>query len=246
MESTIRLASLSRISRLAGGIFYSARWLAQSLREAGLDVRAYGPDDVYAAADVREWDPVPVYAVPAISPNGFAYCPRLTRMLTQFDPHIVHVHGIWNYDLPAAAAWCAKHRRPLVVSPRGTLDPWALQSKRLKKKLARLAYVDRCLRNAARLHSLCDSETQAIENLRLGVPVFQSPNGMNLPPPDDSRDVSEAPTPRVLLFLSRLNEKKGVGPLIDAWSAACRSPELDNWKLVIAGWGEPAYGPHAK
>jgi poly(glycerol-phosphate) alpha-glucosyltransferase len=64
---------------------------------------------------------------------------------------------------------------------------------------------------------------------------------MNLPPLDDSRDVSETPTPRVLLFLSRLNEKKGLGPLIDAWSAACRSPELDNWKLVIAGWGEPAY-----
>jgi len=43
---------------------------------------------------------------------------------------------------------------------------------------------------------------------------------------------------KLLLFLSRLHPKKGLGELIEAWA---KTPDRKGWTLVIAGWGDPAY-----
>lgn len=239
MDRHIRVAFLSRVSRLAGGIFYSARSLAQSLAAENVAVRAYGPNDAHAYADAAKWYPIPVEVTRALAPNGYGYAPRLKRGLTDFDPHIVHVHGVWNYDLRAASNWCKSRQRPLVVSPRGMLDPWALAARSLKKSLARWAYVDNCLRGAACIHSLCPSETRAIDALGLGVPIFESPNGITIPA--RTRAVKATSTERTLLFLARLHEKKGLAPLIDAWSILKQDGAFPAWRLVIAGWGENRY-----
>jgi poly(glycerol-phosphate) alpha-glucosyltransferase len=45
---------------------------------------------------------------------------------------------------------------------------------------------------------------------------------------------------KILLYLGRVNRKKGVGFLIDAWGAAVRrsAPGNGDWTLVVAGWSQ--------
>ena len=65
------------------------------------------------------------------------------------------------------------------------------------------------------------------------------PNGIDLPLPSQRFQTpawaGRFPADRqVLLFLGRLHPKKGLQPLLQAWSRVHRA----NWQLVIAGWDQ--------
>jgi glycosyltransferase involved in cell wall biosynthesis len=44
-----------------------------------------------------------------------------------------------------------------------------------------------------------------------------------------------------VVFLSRIDPKKRLEPLMDAFAEATRSPTLASWRLVVAGAGDPEY-----
>ena len=154
-------------------------------------------------------------------------------------PGILHGHGVWtpvnHWTARAASRWSI----PLIVHPRGMLEPWAVNQKALKKQLA-LALYQRCDLAAARV--LVATAPQEFENLRsLGLrqPVAIIPNGVHLEStyehPRFSKDTSAAP--RTALFLSRIQSKKGLLNLIGAWGQL----RPNGWRLQIAG---PDEGGH--
>ena len=73
---------------------------------------------------------------------------------------VVHSHALWMvpgiYARRAAQA-CAL---PLVISPRGMLDPWSLARHGTKKRLAALLYEGRNLRAARLLHATSEAIAQ--------------------------------------------------------------------------------------
>jgi len=69
------------------------------------------------------------------------------------------------------------------------------------------------------------------------VPVVVVPNAVAEPPPVAGDAMTPPGHRRVLLFLSRIHEKKGLDMLLEAWNK-CRPPE---WRLVIVGSGEAGY-----
>ncbi len=156
------------------------------------------------------------------------------------DADVVHVHGLWEPLIREAAIRAHRLRKPYVLTPHGVLDPWSLQQRWLKKKLAMLLVYRRVLQHAARLHLLNKDEADLLKPLRLETPGVVIPNGVfleeiePLPNPGDFRAKHlELGDDRFVLFLSRLHYKKGLDHLAGAFAIFAKSaPDV---RLVVAG-----------
>ncbi len=177
---------------------------------------------------------------------------------------LIHDHGLWlpvNHQVALASR--AKGI-PRMVSPRGMLEPWALNHKKWKKRLAWHLYQHRDLNRACALHATADSEAEQFRRLGLGNPVHIIPNGVDLPPlsslshqlsvlrpqatdhrppTTDHRQLPSAlcslpsASLRSALFLGRIHPKKGLPLLVEAW-AKVRPP---GWSMQVIG---PDEGGH--
>jgi glycosyltransferase involved in cell wall biosynthesis len=151
---------------------------------------------------------------------------------------VVNVHGIWNLANHAACSATSDAGVPLVVSPRGMLEPWALRNKPFKKQIGWWTYQRRDLQRADALHATSEQERANMSRLRLRAPVTVVPNGVDAPPASARSDVLP---PRSLLFLSRIDRKKGIPMLIEA-AAEIAAPMRDSgWRIFIVGPSEPSY-----
>lgn len=153
---------------------------------------------------------------------------------------IVHIHGVWDPILLAAAGAARRSGIPYVVTPHGMLDPWSLSQSRLKKRVALAVAYRSMLSHAAFLHWLNRDEQTLVEPLRLGAPGKVIGNGIfaeelaDLPPRGAFRAgrpaLGEAP---FALFMGRLHHKKGLDILASAMRRLGETrPDLH---LVVAG-----------
>jgi glycosyltransferase involved in cell wall biosynthesis len=155
------------------------------------------------------------------------------RRFSWRDCGVAHVNGLWDPFLHSALRGARKRGIPTVVSVRGMLEPWALQHKALKKRLAWWLYQRRDLVGAAVLHSTSDAETDSIRGQGLTNPICRIPNGVDVP----ERDRCGGPRQQVVRFLGRLHPIKGLDLLLRAWAAVDRS----DWLLDIVGPDEDGY-----
>jgi len=217
----------------------------------------YAPPDVESevatiddpAAPFLAEFPCPVHALG--SPRQPWYNPALSRWLTvnrnRFDGVIVH--GLWQYT--GYAAWrCLRATRehpatPYAVFPHGMLDPYfkrAHPAKHIKKSIYWHLIQSRILRRAQRVLFTTEVErdlAQQTFNLtrcnQLVVAI-----GAEAPPPNTEDlllafygNCPQLRGERFLLFLGRIDRKKGVDLLLRAFAAL--APVDPDLHLVIAG-----------
>lgn len=145
---------------------------------------------------------------------------------------VIHQHGIWLRSSHAVTRFAYDNKLPLVVAPRGMLEPWAINNSKLKKKLAWALYQKRDLERATAFHATALSEAESIRALGFKQPIAVIPNGVQLPQLSQSSTINhQSSDKKTALFLSRINPKKGLPMLLDAWKML--APE--DWRLVIAG-----------
>lgn len=161
-----------------------------------------------------------------------------TQLLSGVAPDIVHIHGLWSPYLAAFAKSAARHRIPYVVAPHGMLEPWPLSVHAVRKSLALRSYQGRVLARASAIHATSKMEAANIER-RIGadVPIFVIPNAVREPDADAAHRERPTGEKRVLLFLSRIHEKKGLDMLLRAWNKT----RPTGWRLLIVGSGEAEY-----
>ena len=159
---------------------------------------------------------------------------------------VLHLHGMWDGILRAAAAWGRGAGVRYVLRPAGMLEPWSLSRGRLKKWVALRTTHRALVRGAAVMHATAEAEGQQFKRLGIAAPVAVVPNGVDvdahLTETDDAAIVARWPElagKKRVLFLSRVHEKKGLMPLAQAWGRICK--EVDDWQLVIAGGGDAGY-----
>ena len=233
------------LSRSSGGPFESVSGLAAALADdPSIAVHVVGTfsDTREWARDQTKWSATHLSAMPS---RGFcsapALCSAILALCSDHNPRtVIHGQGLWDASSVAAAMLSTRTSLPLVISPRGMLEPWALAYRRRKKMLAWHLWQRRVLEAATLLHATSTQEAQSIRAAGLRNPVAVIPNGVRIPEvrakaPALPRRAAHAS--KRCVFLSRIHEKKGLPLLIQAWAAL----RPKGWVLEIAGFGEPAY-----
>jgi len=188
--------------------------------------------------------PCPVHAFGGAKPRW--YRPALLHWLREnrgrFDG--VLVHGLWEYT-----GWAARRafagQVPYVVFPHGMVDPWfkrAYPAKHLKKWLYWLVAEFWNLRSATRVLFTTETERRLAQHTFW--PARWSPMVTPLgsePPPADTAALLAAfhtrcpglRSKRFLLFLGRIDPKKGCDLLVQAF--ATEAAEDTGLQLLMAG-----------
>jgi len=146
---------------------------------------------------------------------------------------VMHDHGMWLPSNLLTGLFSITHKVPLVISPHGMLEDWALGYRAGKKKLAWLFYQKPLLIRASLLHATAKQESQSIMALVPGVSIRVIPLGVSRPVPVPAL-VGRG---KKVLFLSRLHPKKGVEDVLLAWARICPT----GWVLQLAGPDEGGY-----
>lgn len=233
-----------------GGPIHSVHGLCKALAERGHDVEVFttnvngrGVSEVPLNVPV-DLDGVKVWYFRVPMFRRLYWSPAMTvalwRHVGSFD--IVHTHSVFLWPTWAAARIARYRHVPYVLAPRGMLVWGLIKRKNRWIKLLWIALIERGnLANAALIH--LTSRVEAEEAARLGLPVRKScviPNGVDMPDiaggfrGDFSGRAATGEKP-FLLFLGRINWKKGLDRLIRAL------PEIPECRLVVAGNDEEHY-----
>ncbi|HEX5397665.1 MAG TPA: glycosyltransferase [Verrucomicrobiae bacterium] len=172
----------------------------------------------------------------------------LSRWLKQHIPDydVVHVHALFQFASFAAARFARQRHVPYIIRPLGVLNRWGIENRRRGLKAWSLRIIEKpMMRHAAAMHYT--SEQERIEAEAAGATARPTviPLGIDLTPfqslPGPERfhaRFPEAKDREIILFLSRLNPKKGLDLLIEAFAKMRNSK---GGLLVIVGDGEASY-----
>jgi len=179
---------------------------------------------------------------PRLGAKHYTFSPSLTRWLFQNTGHydIVHTHTVFSYPVLPAHIACHRYRVPYIRTPHGMLEPWALAHKAQKKRLYYRWLEQPFLNRAAAVHTLAPPEHQNLQQLKLTSSVVTIPNGIHtqeferLPSPDYFfQQFPHLCDKTLILFLGRIDPKKGLDLLIPAF-ASLRS-QFPSAHLILAG-----------
>jgi glycosyltransferase involved in cell wall biosynthesis len=158
----------------------------------------------------------------------------IKKLCSEKNIELIHLHGMWTPFLAVAALLAWFNGIPLIISPHGCLEPWALNFKKNKKNIALMTYQGAVLRAGSMFIATASQELESIRKLGYRQPIAVIPNGVDIDP-ITKRDQQERV--KKILFLSRVHPKKGLLDLVAAWAVVRQS----GWKIVIAGGDEDGY-----
>ncbi len=180
------------------------------------EVRLFESD----APVVKNINEITVHYLPASeSKLGKAYfsSPELKSYLKQFsDYDLVHIHMLFNAFSTAGAQFAIQNKIPFGYSVHGMLDRFSLTRSKWMKKIHRYFYEDKFLKKAAFVHFTTENEKKnAI--YPTGIKPVIIPIGVVFEPYQDFPAVYAYEDLR-MIYLSRINRKKGLDKLIKAIS----------------------------
>jgi glycosyltransferase involved in cell wall biosynthesis len=169
----------------------------------------------------------------------------LSNWLSQHirDYDLVHIHALFSYSSYSAARLAAKSGVPYIVRPLGVLNRWGLQNRRRLLKRLSIRFIEkRIIQRSAALHFTSQQERFEAEETFATNQSANIPIGVDLAPylalPSSERFYERFPNARgrnIILFLSRLDQKKGLDLLLRAFAEVVRDEPRP--LLVIAGNG---------
>ncbi len=224
-----------------GGTVQVVHGLGRHLVRLGVDVTVFttnidGPGnlDVPLEREV-DVDGVRVWYFPADFPRSWTRAPRLARALERRVPEfdLVHVHGLYQHPTLAACRACRRRGVPYVLAPQGMLDPYAIRVRStIKKRLYLALFEQRNLNHAAALHFTSAQEQRLVTATGIRARSFVAHNGLDIAAfPEAPSKQADSPGP--ILFLSRIDPKKGLDLLIPAFAQVVAvRPDA---RLTVAG-----------
>lgn len=239
------------LASITGGPAVSVSRLCAALADLHLGVRICTADDESIAGRAVLPPPsVPVvrYGLGSSWLEQHIFRGQLSSVLASSSGSsmLIHSHGIWTPESYVASRIARTTGRPHVISCRGMLQPWALNFRRTKKRIAMALYQRRVLETAAVIHATSPAEESALRMIGLRNPVAVIPNGvdLNVDSRSSCRDDVNSKWPqlagyRILLFQSRLHQKKGLDELLNAWQNMAHL--FPDWLLVLAGHDEQQF-----
>ncbi|MCP5421022.1 MAG: glycosyltransferase [Gammaproteobacteria bacterium] len=236
-----------------GGPIYSVHGLCKALASQGHDVHVFttnvdgpGDSDVPLAKPV-DVDGVHVWYFPSRYLRRLYWSPPMARALRKaistFD--LLHLHSIYLWPTWIAARMARRYKVPYILAPRGMLVKDLINRKSRWLKTAWITLIERHnLEQAAVLHLTSEREAQDCRSFGFRLPpMFVVPNGVELVKEPDLLAEPNTVVREIikhqplLLFLSRINWKKGLDRLLEAMVY------IPHGYLAIAGNDEENYTP---
>jgi glycosyltransferase involved in cell wall biosynthesis len=242
-----------------GGPSQACWEMARAVARLGHEVSIYttnqdGPGELAVPVDRPVWrDGVEVRYFPIQTPRFWGTSLPLALALRRKVPasDLVHIHSLYLFHDLVAGHWCRRFAVPYLMRPHGTLDPFIYRRHRRRKRLMEHLFEHRNIRQAAALHFTTAAEAKLAAPFTFQTPSLVVPLGINfedfavLPEPGEFRrrypDIGDRP---LILFFGRINFKKGLDILAQAFGAvARRRPDVH---LVIAGPDNEGWGARVR
>jgi glycosyltransferase involved in cell wall biosynthesis len=156
---------------------------------------------------------------------------------------LVHIHALFSYATCAAAFHAKRARVPYIVRPLGALNRWGmLNRRRLLKALSFRIIEHRILEHAAAVHYTSEQERIEAQEAGVNATGVVIPLGIAVDAPPVERNLflesfPEAAGRQIILFISRIDPKKGLDILLNAFVTVHQQDP--SALLVIAGNGRP-------
>ena len=226
------------VAERSGGPAIAIVPMCRALMQQGIEVLLLSTTEGLSEPNVSEYKGVPAILFPPQLGASFKYSRPLASWLSSnirnFD--LAHIHAVFNHSSIAAARACRKAGVPYIIRPLGTLDPWSMTQKSVRKRVFWNISGKAMLRDAAAVHYTSDVEKLSTEGhlglnhgkvVALGI--------------DANTTNGQVRGESYVLVLSRLHPKKGLDVLIDAFLLLIENGKLADWRLIIAGDGPPDY-----
>jgi len=238
------------VAPFRGGPSFAIRTIAGGLAKQGMETHVATTDD-------NGHSRLPVSTTQPSVENGviYRYFRRQTRFYicslpfsrwlwrhaTEYD--VIHIHTVFSY-CSNVAAWMA-HRKavPYIIRPLGVLNRWGFQNRRpVVKRLSFAVIEKRLLSRAAAVQYTTQQEREEAAGLGFAHNAVVIPNPVELterntvPHGQFRARYPHLADRRMILFLSRIDAKKGLDLLFPAFRQVLR--EDPRAVLIIAGDGD--------
>jgi len=149
---------------------------------------------------------------------------------------VIHIHAWWNL-VSILSCWIGKwYNIPVVLSPRGMLTPYTMGSRNSwSKKWIHIILGEKLLK-FCHIHATSEMEKTNILEFTNPKSITVIPNLVNFPKHVPLAQADLKDMPFKLIYLSRIEEKKGLELAFEALAQLNIS-----WELTIAGIGEEKY-----
>lgn len=231
---------------------------------SGLSARGVGVDVACTDDDGKDRLKVPL-GIPLARNGGAIYYFRRDTLRYTFSRSlfvwlwknagsydVIHAHALFSFPTLAAAIAAIRHRKPYIIRPVGTLSRWGFENRRpVLKKIWFKMIESQILRHATAIHVTSQQERKEVHEryppavspsiipdyITSKTVVIHEPTGL-YQKSASGLTASTAPLSgrRVILFLSRIDKKKGLDILLPAFATVHKS--FPDTLLVVAGDGE--------
>lgn len=234
------------VAERSGGPATAIVPMCRALRQHGVDVLLVttdaGQEKQGLPPPPSEYKGVPAKFFPSQLGESFKYSRPLSAWLNSHISEfaLAHIHAVFNHSSLAAAQICRKARVPYVVRPLGTLEPWSMSQKSIRKRAFWQMAGKGMLRRAAAVHYTTEAEKHSTEGL-LGL-NHGKVIGLGVEINSCAKEKLAQHFPVLAqqpyaLVMSRLHPKKGLDVLIDAFLSLVQQEKFAEWRLVISGDG---------
>jgi glycosyltransferase involved in cell wall biosynthesis len=257
---------INSLAKSMGGSREACLSLCRALQAQGHDVIVYATNfdplgnDLDCSEDITELEGVRVKIFPVQWPRSYGFSLPLFNALRRdirfFE--IAHIHSLYRFHFVATTLLCRCYGVPYLIKPHGSLDPFLFKKGRAGKFVHEALFERPAMKNAAAVHFTALEEM----TLAVGTGVFGEgsitrdsrlsngviiPEGIELDRDAEAADAGaflefhpELVGKKIVLFLSRINFKKGLDLLVQAFAIVCR--ERDDIRLAIVGPDNEGYG----
>ena len=210
---------------------------------------------------------ISIHFATALGSTYYWFSPALALLLWRKVPDfdVVHIHSLYRFHLPVTSWVCRWFKKPYVVKPHGSLDPFLFRYRRWRKIPHEVLFDRPAYAHAAAIQYVAREEQRLAESTNLivglktvGVVVPSAvvvPEGTSI----GAGPVAQMKTAhaqilfdrfpnlcgkRIVLFLGRLNFKKGMDILVKAFaSVQCQVP---NAHVLFVGPDSEGYSAQIK
>jgi glycosyltransferase involved in cell wall biosynthesis len=230
-----------------GGPIVSTEALCRYTTRLGCEVRvlttnANGRDavlDVDTQREITSMDSVRIRYCSRIIPHDIS--PSMLSVLPHYIrwADVVHLTAVYSMSTLPALACARLLGKPVIWSPRGSLQAWMGKTRACPKGVWNTACRYLASENTC-MHVTSEDEALSCRNAFPKLSTALVPNGVEVPPTPAKRTRSSVLR---VLFVGRLHRIKALENLLDACAKlGIDGPApFDSWSLVLAGQGDPTY-----